>query len=206
MNVDMTPGVRLDAAAIMTTQAPNPLRFLIPSTVLYTILLVLIIVSLKTLRVHLDERRLRRLAQSAAPAAAPAAAPVLAQPIAVVPLPPQVPVQPAHPQPVPVPAVVIDLQKLDLEASMSMNADDVCNICFAHHICVVMRPCNHSYTCKTCGSFFINKPCGLCRQLVTSIESTGNDAGSDSEDSESVEMMAVSPSHVEVKEKNEAAS
>jgi hypothetical protein len=203
----------------MSVSAPDPIRFLIPAIVLYVIMLILLILALNIIAKRVAHKRARRLARAARQAAAPAA-PVMRndQSVAVIPQPqiavrpaqpqpariplaalfnpPQVPVRPAHPQPVPVPAAaaVINLEQLDLEASMSMNSDDVCSICFSHRVCVTMKPCNHTYTCRACGSFFVNRPCGLCRQFVTSIESIVDEAGSDSEEDHVIEMVVVTSS------------
>jgi hypothetical protein len=85
---------------------------------------------------------------------------------------------------------IIDLKKLDLEASESMNSSKVCNICFAHRISVRFEPCGHAFTCSTCGEYFVGRPCGLCRRTVKSLEefeaeSSANDeeedAGEESE-------------------------
>jgi hypothetical protein len=195
-NVDMEQN--LQAQDIMSVRQANPIPFLIAAVVFYAVMLVLVIIALYMIASIINEKRARVSARNARQAAA-ASAPVVsvvvnAQPIAVIPS-PQVPVHPSHPQPVPVSLAIIDLKKLDMEASMSMNADDICSICFAHRICVAMRPCNHTYTCRTCGSFFVNRPCGLCRQLVTSIESIADEAGSDSEDDNVIEMVAVVPSN-----------
>lgn len=83
-------------------------------------------------------------------------------------------------------ARVIDLRSLDLEASASMNATNVCNICFAHHVSVRFEPCGHAFTCSTCAQYFAGRPCGLCRQTVTSIiEAPVEDEEEEKEDEDS---------------------
>lgn len=79
--------------------------------------------------------------------------------------------------------VEIDITALTLEASVSINSDDTCNICFAHRVRTAMQPCGHSYACKTCGNYFLGKPCGICRTVVTKVEITHVDSGGSSEGS-----------------------
>jgi hypothetical protein len=207
----------------MSASRPEPYRYLIASVVLYVIMFLLFACAMNMAASMINDKRQRKVALAALAAqqaaAVPASRPVAViapniRHVAVIPQPPpapavhpqpipaavipqrQVPVHPAHPQPVPVPAAasVINLEQLDLEASMSMNSDDVCSICFSHRVCVTMKPCNHTYTCRACGSFFVNRPCGLCRQFVTSIESIVDEAGSDSEEDNAIEMVVVTSS------------
>eukprot|EP01122_Echinamoeba_exundans_P018080 TRINITY_DN9993_c0_g1_i1.p1 TRINITY_DN9993_c0_g1~~TRINITY_DN9993_c0_g1_i1.p1 ORF type:complete len:374 (+),score=39.07 TRINITY_DN9993_c0_g1_i1:47-1123(+) len=78
---------------------------------------------------------------------------------------------------------IIDLKKLDLEASESMNSSKVCNICFAHRISVRFEPCGHAFTCSTCGQYFVGRPCGLCRQIVKEVEESEVESSETEEDS-----------------------
>lgn len=64
---------------------------------------------------------------------------------------------------------VPDIYKLDLEASIDMNASKACNVCFAHRINCRLLPCKHKFTCMECGKYFVGKPCGLCRVDVVKV-------------------------------------
>lgn len=173
----------LDLGDVISTQPAKPLNFLIPAIIFSFFFLLALVLTISLLY---KEKTCRK-----APAAAPAAV------VAVVPPPPPAIAAPVAPVAViqaPQPSVhaSIDIRKLDLEASVSMNADNVCNICFSHHVNVTLKPCNHSFTCTTCGAYFVGKPCGLCRRMVTALElilddnkeEDPNSAGSDSESTE----------------------
>lgn len=173
----------LDVSDVISTAPADPLRFLIPAIVFTFFFLLGVVLTLSLLC-----KPKAPAAASAAAAVAPPPSPAIAAPIA-----------PVNIQPAPVvaqPAAVIDIAKLDLDASVSMNADDVCNICFAHHINAVLKPCNHCFTCTTCGAYFVGKPCGLCRRMVTSLdyvelgagELRNQDSDSAASDCESTEM------------------
>lgn len=95
--------------------------------------------------------------------------------------------------------VVIDLKKLDLEASASMNSSKVCSICFAHHISTKFGPCGHAFACETCAQYFLGRPCGLCRQPVDSI--TNVDVSS----SDSIAVSEENTQEEEEEEEEEAA-
>lgn len=79
------------------------------------------------------------------------------------------------------PPTEVELKKLDQDASVSMNDSFVCTICFAHRIRVRLLPCGHAFACYTCGSYFLHRECGLCRQQVSALELLSLDV-SDSSD------------------------
>jgi hypothetical protein len=68
----------------------------------------------------------------------------------------------------PMPSVK-DLKKNDLEASIDMDAEDACSVCYAHKVSVVFHPCGHSFACDHCAQFFAKRPCGICRTEVESM-------------------------------------
>lgn len=62
-----------------------------------------------------------------------------------------------------------ELTQRDMDASIDIDDENACIICCAHRANAVFSPCNHRFTCMGCAQYFLEQPCGYCRQPVSSI-------------------------------------